>query len=546
MELKLVYRALRKVSDWTVTGYYSDCVVEGGENVPETGPLIIASTHHNELIDIAALTATIPYRRHVSFWAKSTMFANPITRAILESSGAIPVRRNPNNGSGSSAKTNNGDPSRSTLFRESSAALAAGQVIGVFPEGTSYTSYRILQVLPGAAWAAVEFLRSQQRGVKTGLKIVPVAVVYTDKARYRSRILVKYCPPIHVDDYAEELFEETADPDAASRSVVKKIMVQVEKQMMENTINAPDWDTLCAVRSARHFLWTDERNIKLADWVGVSQRLVTIFDNTLSPTTHLKSALTKYFALLHFTGIKHSILASLSPSSSSSSPPSHPLVQPTISLLTSLPVALIRLALFLPPLLFFTPGYILGRLSARWLASTEEEETQAQFKAVGGGLGVMTTFALVLGFVNRWDVWSSTLSGWVKVLLGVVGMVKWHNVLVDCNYRQLQRILTYHKLLMAFTLPRLKLDPGQMEVYMKPPRPPANPFVKGPPQGDTAVALEVVPIRAPGTSRELVRRLLDARDEAQEALSGYLREGTGEAEGEALVELLVGKGAVVL
>lgn len=158
----------------------------------------------------------------------------------------------------------------------------------------------------------------------------------------------------------------------------------------------------------------------------------------------------------------------------------------------------------------------------------------------------MTTFALVLGFVNRWDVWSSTLSGWVKVLLGVVGMVKWHNVLVDCNYRQLQRILTYHKLLMAFTLPRLKLDPGQMEVYMKPPRPPANPFVKGPPQGDTAVALEVVPIRAPGTSRELVRRLLDARDEAQEALSGYLREGTGEAEGEALVELLVGKGAVVL
>lgn len=197
------------------------------------------------------------------------MFANPITRAILESSGAIPVRRNPNNGSGSSAKTNNGDPSRSTLFRESSAALAAGQVIGVFPEGTSYTSYRILQVLPGAAWAAVEFLRSQQRGVKTGLKIVPVAVVYTDKARYRSRILVKYCPPIHVDDYAEELFEETADPDAASRSVVKKIMVQVEKQMMENTINAPDWDTLCAVRSARHFLWTDERNIKLADWVGV-------------------------------------------------------------------------------------------------------------------------------------------------------------------------------------------------------------------------------------------------------------------------------------
>ena len=54
-------------------------------------------------------------------------------------------------------------------------------------------------------------------------------------------VRVRYCSPVHVDDYAEELFEETADPDAASRNVVKKIMVQVEKQMVENTINAPDW-----------------------------------------------------------------------------------------------------------------------------------------------------------------------------------------------------------------------------------------------------------------------------------------------------------------
>ena len=45
--------------------------------------------------------------------------------------------------------------------------------------------------MPGAAWAAVEFLRSQRGvkgSVKTGLKIVPVAIVYTDKARYRSRV----------------------------------------------------------------------------------------------------------------------------------------------------------------------------------------------------------------------------------------------------------------------------------------------------------------------------------------------------------------------
>ena len=96
---------------------------------------------------------------------------------------------------------------------------------------------------------------------------------------------------------------------------------------------------------------------------------------------------------------------------------------------------------------------------------------------------------------------------------------------------------------MAFALPRAQVDPGLMEVYMKPPRPPANPFVKHQ-EGDIALESEDAPvplIRAPGTSRELVRRLLEARDEAQEALSGYL--GLGQSE--ALVEMLVSKGAVV-
>jgi glycerol-3-phosphate O-acyltransferase/dihydroxyacetone phosphate acyltransferase len=41
MELKLVYRALRKISDWTVAGYYSETYIEGQENIPKDGPLIM-------------------------------------------------------------------------------------------------------------------------------------------------------------------------------------------------------------------------------------------------------------------------------------------------------------------------------------------------------------------------------------------------------------------------------------------------------------------------------------------------------------------------
>ena len=165
------------------------------------------------------------------------MFANPVTGAILSSSGAIPVRRNPNNtsppagianypqdpssstsftaGSGKRSETNatmfTDDALRASLFRETSKALSANQVVGVFPEGTSYTQASIVQMLPGAAWAAVEFERyirevaeekSNANGkmkekevdvVETGLRIVPVAIVYTDKTRYLSRVRSVFC-----------------------------------------------------------------------------------------------------------------------------------------------------------------------------------------------------------------------------------------------------------------------------------------------------------------------------------------------------------------
>uniref|UniRef100_A0A8H7XV31 Phospholipid/glycerol acyltransferase domain-containing protein n=1 Tax=Psilocybe cubensis TaxID=181762 RepID=A0A8H7XV31_PSICU len=650
MELKLVYRVLRKISDWTVAGYYSETCVEGQENIPAHGPLIIAATHHNEMIDIATLAATMPHRRRVAFWAKSTMFANPVSGAILSSSGAIPVRRNPNNGSngngngnGSAASGSSGASSeagsstgaanqdkaaelaqRSVLFRDTSKALAADGVVGVFPEGTSYTQASIVQVMPGAAWAAVEFARYMQRGeggtdvqvgkgirlgkedgdvkgkgkekeveeVKTGLRIVPVSVVYTDKSKYQSRIAVRYGKPILMDSYLDELLE--GDPDEASRAVVKKIMGQVEKQLREMTINAPDWDTLCAVSMARSILWEDERNVPLNAWVEVSQRLIKMFDlppdcppSEVESVRELKKALTKYYALLHYSGIKHSILSSLLPLSSSSSlldvPPPHALplqgilLRPTLSILKSLPLSLIRLVLFIPPLLLHFPGYITGKLSQR-LATKGEEESPAQFKAIGGGVGIGANIALSLGVLwkqNKLGTLSALLGlgdwtqddgriAYLKRLLGVVGtvycsvlvLVRWHKLLVNANYRQLQRIMTFCKLVSAFAFSRAAdtLSATALEPYTTPPLPAVNVFIKrikkegltSSSSSDTSLVVngdsEVSTQRkqpAPIAARKLVRHLLHARTGACVALSSHLKT----LEDKTLLKYLTSKGA---
>ena len=139
---------------------------------------------------------TIPHGRPVCFWAKSTLFRNPLVRVILLSSGAIPVARNPNAALASSSSSVN-----EALFQETFRALERGEVIGVFPEGTSYTEPSIAQVKEGAARAAFEYVRwaGERRlgateaerkrggGIKR-LQVVPVGVVYTDKTQYQSKV----------------------------------------------------------------------------------------------------------------------------------------------------------------------------------------------------------------------------------------------------------------------------------------------------------------------------------------------------------------------
>lgn len=143
----------------------------------------------------------MPFGRPVLFWAKASLFRNPIARAILSSSGSIPVHR----GASTDHAGNNDNSAvlkdvHLSLFRETFQALDAGEVIGLFPEGTSYTEPQIVQVKDGAAWAALEYSRwqlqhnpddgsSSGRGRNTKpLTIVPVGIVYSDKSLYQSGV----------------------------------------------------------------------------------------------------------------------------------------------------------------------------------------------------------------------------------------------------------------------------------------------------------------------------------------------------------------------
>ncbi|KAI0087155.1 hypothetical protein BDY19DRAFT_304741 [Irpex rosettiformis] len=561
MNFKLVFRALRRISLWSLE-FYSDVHVEGKEHITKAGPLIVTPCHHNEIIDIATLTVTMPHRRCVCFWAKASMFKNPISGWILTSSGAIPVRRNPNSVAASGTNGNSNDSSQPntnanemhmSLFRGTFEALDIGEIIGLFPEGTSYTEPQIAQIKDGASYAALEYARWQHQDSHKNKKnmeltVVPVGIVYTNKSRYQSRVLVRFGEPIKLDFFAKRYL--SAPDSEASRTVIKGLTAEVEKRLMELTINAPDWDTWFAASIARDIAWKGSENVPTKDWVTVSQNFIDLFTDAASTTsvtsTKGKKTLVAYYGLLHYTDISHDTLVQVYPSTALPST-----FGALITFIKHLIILLVhpRFWLFLPAFLLHIPAYIIGPLAARKLAKPGEEETIAELTVVPAGLAYGITSwiasyklanALLDGyFAGSWlslpDILKKAGEWFVKEVPSVYGLkrvaatltimywttwvvFKWHSLLVKGNYRQYQRVLVSWKVLLGVLSNSTRDIPtDKLERYTLPPLPAANEYIKRRNQASDISDSDRTArskVKSPGSTR-LIRHLFAARGAAE-------------------------------
>ena len=84
----MTYRSVR-VAMRTVLSLFSTWRVEGLENVPPYGPLLVVANHMSN-IDPPLLAAGLPRRLH--FHAKRSIFT-PLTSWLLRTWGAFPVDR---------------------------------------------------------------------------------------------------------------------------------------------------------------------------------------------------------------------------------------------------------------------------------------------------------------------------------------------------------------------------------------------------------------------------------------------------------------------
>lgn len=179
--------------------------VEGLENVPKEGPVILASNHVS-FSDSIFLPLVL--RRRVTFVAKAEYFDDPKTAWFFRGVGQIPIRRG-----GGSASERALDAAR--------AVLEAGGVFAIYPEGTRSPDGRLYRGHTGVARLALQ----------CRCPIVPVAMIGTKEAQPIGQVIPNPFVPITIrigKPLTYERMQHRASDRLALRDITDEVMFELQ------------------------------------------------------------------------------------------------------------------------------------------------------------------------------------------------------------------------------------------------------------------------------------------------------------------------------
>ena len=114
--------------------------------------------------------------------------------------------------------------------------LESGGVLTIFPEGITQNEPFVSPIKTGAARIALQ--AESQRG-PLGIKIVPVGLVYDNKSKFRSRVLLQIGNPIDLSGIIEKF---TLGDNETRRNVVQELTEDVLTDIRVLTHSYESWD----------------------------------------------------------------------------------------------------------------------------------------------------------------------------------------------------------------------------------------------------------------------------------------------------------------
>lgn len=178
--------------------------VEGIENVPTRGPVILASNH---LSFSDSIFLPLVVKRKVTFVAKAEYFEQRKTAWFFRLMGQIPVKRG-------------GGPAAMRALESARDVLDAGGVFGIYPEGTRSPDGRLYKGRTGVARLTID----------SAAPVVAVAMIGTREAQPIGQLKPNFFTPITIKFSKPMTFDRArakANDPKGPRRVTDEIMFEI-------------------------------------------------------------------------------------------------------------------------------------------------------------------------------------------------------------------------------------------------------------------------------------------------------------------------------
>jgi glycerol-3-phosphate O-acyltransferase / dihydroxyacetone phosphate acyltransferase len=214
------YALVRLVGRFWVWFFFRSVDVRHADRVPRRGPVLLCINHPNNLIDSLLVGAVVS--RKVHYLATAALFRNPIMGRFLTAVGAIPVYRRQD------------DPDKMDknvgAFEACVTTLAAGGLVGIYPEGTTHAESRVQRIKTGAARIALDY-ESRRRNVASGesLVLIPTGLSFDVRKSFGGRVRVSFGEAVALEPYLD-LYAQ--DPIKAVDELTTAIQWNMEAQVV--------------------------------------------------------------------------------------------------------------------------------------------------------------------------------------------------------------------------------------------------------------------------------------------------------------------------
>ncbi|MCS7018384.1 MAG: 1-acyl-sn-glycerol-3-phosphate acyltransferase [Cytophagales bacterium] len=187
----LLYQLLRLILLIALRAFFGRISLNGLENVPPKGALIIAANHPSTFLD--PIVVAVWLQRPVYFLTNGSVFTSQLVKWLLRQLFMIPIYRQK-------------DSSQAALKNEQTFAacfelLAKGGALLIFPEGSSEDRRELRPLKTGTARIALGALAHLPP--EKDVQIVCAGINYTNPRRFQSLLKVSYAPPISARSFVQ-------------------------------------------------------------------------------------------------------------------------------------------------------------------------------------------------------------------------------------------------------------------------------------------------------------------------------------------------------